>query len=273
MPPRLALLAPVAVLLAGAALRAQPPDKPAPAVQQTDPMPLPPIPPRIAQGPDYASCLDMLDADPQGASAFADTWAASGGLDGAIHCKALARIALGDAEAGARMLARLAASSSAPELARAAIYGQAVQAWLMADRPRQAFDAATQALALKPDDADLLTNRAVAAGELALHQAAIADLNRVLTVDPRRVEALVLRGSAWRRLSQFAPARADIDRALAIDPDNVEALLERGVLGQHAGDTAAARADWQRAISLDPDSSAADLARQNLALLEVGPSE
>jgi hypothetical protein len=32
-----------------------------------------------------------------------------------------------------------------------------------------------------------------------------------------------------------------------------------------------ARTDWERAISLSPDSATADLAQQNLALLEAGP--
>jgi regulator of sirC expression with transglutaminase-like and TPR domain len=54
-------------------------------------------------------------------------------------------------------------------------------------------------------------------------------------------------------------------------PDSAEALLERGILRQMGGDPAGAQADWERAIALAPDSAAADLARQNLTLNEVGP--
>ena len=61
-----------------------------------------------------------------------------------------------------------------------------------------------------------------------------------------------------------------MDRAIAIDPDNAEALLERGILRQRHGDVAGARGDWERAIALAPDRATADLAEQNLALLEAG---
>ena len=40
---------------------------------------------------------------------------------------------------------------------------------------------------------------------------------------------------------------------------------------QALGDAEGARADWEQAKSVDPNSSAADLAEQNLALLEAGP--
>ena len=53
----------------------------------------------------------MLYDDPVGASTFADTWASSGGGDGATHCQALAQIELGNAATGAEMLERLADAS------------------------------------------------------------------------------------------------------------------------------------------------------------------
>jgi tetratricopeptide (TPR) repeat protein len=100
---------------------------------------------------------------------------------------------------------------------------------------------------------------------------AIDDLNRALELDPRRADALVLRGAAWRNEGKIDTAEADIDHAIDIDPDDPEALLQRGILRQRKGDQAGARADWERAITLDPDSTAADLAQQDLALLEAGP--
>jgi regulator of sirC expression with transglutaminase-like and TPR domain len=72
-------------------------------------------------------------------------------------------------------------------------------------------------------------------------------------------------------LGQLGLAQDDIDRAIAIDPDNPEALLERGIIRQRQNDAAGARADWERAITLAPDTPTADLAQQNLALLEAGP--
>lgn len=235
------------------------------------PLPIPPVPPRIAEGADYDRCLSMLNTDPAGAYAFADAWIATGGGEGAVHCLALADVAQGDVETGAEAMDKLAGSSKAPATARAAVYGQAGQAWLMARAPDRAFASATLALSLTPDDPDLLIDRSIASANLDRYQDALDDLTRALDLDPRRPDALVFRSSAWRHLDQPDLARDDIDRALAQDPENADALLERGILLQRRGDREGARQDWEHAIVLAPDTATADLAQQNLQLLEAGP--
>ena len=234
-------------------------------------LPIPPVPPRVAEGDDYERCLAMVNDDPDGADAFADAWEATGGGEGAAHCHALAQVALGNAEDGAAMLEKLALTSKAPALARAAVWGQAAQSWMIAGDPNRALAADTRALVLSPDDPDLLIDRSVAAGNTDDFAGAVADLTHALEVDPHRVDALVLRGAAWRHLRHPEREQDDIDRAFALDPENPEALLERGILRQQAGDVPGARQDWQDAASLAPDTPTADLAQQNLALLEAGP--
>jgi tetratricopeptide (TPR) repeat protein len=237
------------------------------------PLPVPPLPPRIAEGAEYERCLAMLPADPQGARATAEAWVAAAGGEAAEHCLALAFIALGEPEEAAARLQRLAGGSKAPGAARAALFDQAGQAWLMAGDPTAAFAAASEAVALAPETPDLLVNRAVAAEALARWSVAEADLTQALAAEPRRADALVLRGAARRHLDRLAAAQDDIERALALDGRNAEALLERGILRQRRNDPAGARADWERTIALAPDSQTADLAQQNLALLEAGPEE
>lgn len=215
--------------------------------------------------------MGMLADDPEGARSFADAWVATGGGEAAAHCLALADVSLGEAESGADALDKLAAGSKAPAAARAAVFGQAGQAWLMAGDPQRALASATQALTLSPEDPDLLIDRSIAAANLEHYDDAVEDLSRALDLDPRRPDALVFRGAAWRHLSQLDLARDDIDRALAQDPDNPDALLERGILRQRGGDRTGAREDWERSVALDPDSATADLAQQNLGLLEAGP--
>lgn len=241
------------------------------AVALDEDLPLPPVPPRIAQGERYEDCLTMLNDDPQGASGAAETWLASGGGDGAAHCLALAKIALGNSETGAEMLESLASRSSGTAVARASVYAQAGQAWLMAGNEPRAIAAATLALSLSPDDPDLLIDRAIDEGGTDQYQNAIDDLTHALEIDPRRVDAMVLRGSAWRHEGRLELAQDDIDRALGLDPDNAEALLERGILRQRRNDRKGARTDWERAADLAPDTPTADLAQQNLALLDAGP--
>ncbi len=244
---------------------------PAPAAPPTEPLPLPPVPPRIADGADYEHCMAMLGSDPEGANSYADAWLATGGDEGATHCMALAQIQLGNVQTGAEMLEKLAATSKAPAVARAAVYGQADNAWLVSGDANRALADATLALSLSPDDPDLLIDRSVAEGTLGQYQDAIDDLTHALDLDTTRADALVLRAAAWRHMGQLDLAQDDVDRALAREPENPEAYLERGILRQRRGDRKGAQSDWMEAKTLAPDSGTSDLAEQNLALLEAGP--
>ena len=235
-------------------------------------LPLPPEPPRFAEGPEADRCLGLLRTDPEAAHAFARTWETQGGAEGAQHCAALALLAQGGIERAAEDLEALARRSGAGKAVRAAVFAQAAQAWLMAGEPARAFAATTMALTLTPDDVELLIDRAAALGNMGRFREAVVDLDRALASDPERPDALVFRAAAWRNLDRAEPARRDVERALALDPANAEALLERGILRQLAGDTEGARMDWERAIEISPHSATADLAFQNLALNEVGPA-
>ncbi len=274
---RVALVGGVCVLLLAAAATwqsrapstaAMEQQAPAPAVEA---LPLPPVPPRIAEGADYERCLAMLGSDPEGANSFADAWQATGGGEGATHCLALAQIQLGNVQTGAEMLEKLAATSKAPAVARATVYSQADNAWLVSGDANRALADATLALSLSPDDADLLIDRSVDEGTLGLYQDAVDDLTHALDIDANRADALVLRAAAWRHLGQLELAQDDVDRALMREPENPEAYLERGILRQRRGDRRGAQSDWMEAKTLAPDSGTSDLAEQNLALLEAGP--
>lgn len=234
-------------------------------------LPLPPEIPRLAEGPQYDRCLAMLRTDPEDARAFAETWEAAGGGEGARHCAALALLASGEVERGAERLEQLARSSHGSAAARAAVFAQAGQAWMLLGNTGRAYAAATMALTLTPDDLDLLVDRGVALGSMGRYADALEDLNRAVTLDPNRAEPLIFRAAALRHLDRVDEALRDVEKALVLAPENAEALLERGILRQLMGNAAGAKADWERVVALAPDSPAADLAQQNLALNEAGP--
>ena len=281
VPRSVAIVAAATLLLHQAAVDAQTPPGTAPPAAEASSenapdgsvLPIPPVPPRIAEGADYDHCLDMLDSDPSGADALAANMAANGGGDAAEHCHALAQVALGNIDDGASLLDKLATSSTAPSSFRAVVFGQADQAWTMAGQPEQAFASASNALKLSPDDPDLLIGHAIAALALQRYADAADDLTHALDLDPKRADALVLRATAWRNQQKLDQAKADIDKAFALDPDNPDAFLERGIIRQRLGDLAGARADWEQASTLAPDTSTGDLAQQNLALLAAGPRQ
>ncbi|MFT8242619.1 hypothetical protein [Roseomonas sp. BN140053] len=233
-------------------------------------LPLPPESPRVADSPDYARCLDQLRDDAAGALAFAESWRNTNGGDGARHCEALAMLALGDAERAAPRLQALGAEERIGIAARAAVFGQAGQAWMAAGQPARAYAAVTLGLGLAPADPDLLVDRAAIAGALGRFNEALADAARAAELDPDRPDAWVFRAAALRHLDRAQEAMRDVERALAVEADNPEALLERGILRQLNGDLDGARKDWERAVEVAPESAAGDLAQQNLELSDAG---
>ncbi len=241
------------------------------APDDSSPLPIPPVPPRIADSDQYDRCMDMLADDPAGADALATSW--KGGGEAATHCHALAQIELGNPAAGAEMLTSLASTSTAPGEARAEVFGQAAQAWTMAANAQAAYDAASQAIKLAPEDPDLRVTHAIAAIAVHRDQEADEDLTDALEADPKRTDALILRATARRDMGHLGEAAADIDAACKQDPENADALLERGIIRQRQGDLEGARDDWQKAEDLSPDTATGDLAQQNLALLDAGPRQ
>ena len=103
------------------------PSAPIPAETVLTELPIPPFPPRITEGSAYEACLATLSGDPISAVAMAETWQADGGGDGALHCRGLALIAMGNAADGAALLEQLSQQSNAPAMARANVLGQAAE--------------------------------------------------------------------------------------------------------------------------------------------------
>jgi tetratricopeptide (TPR) repeat protein len=217
----------------------------------------------------YERCMALARSEPEAARETARRWRLDGGGHPADHCEAVALLGLGQEAEAARRLEALAdrMRASPPEL-RAAVLGHAGQAWLLAGEAARAHEVLSQALALRPDDLDLRTDRAAAAGALGRPADALSDLDRVLAQQPNRVDALTFRASARRAMRQLEPALADVERALALAPDAPDALLERGNIRRLAGDTEGARQDWQRVIRLAPGTEASAAAATNLARLD-----
>ncbi len=225
--------------------------------------------PARAAGEQYSQCVASIAANPDGALSRALTWAERGGGAAAEHCAALALIALKrPAEAAAR-LDRLAQGQAGDARNRATLYDQAGNAWLMAGQPQNAEGSFTSALALTPNDADILIDRAGARGLRKNWTGAETDLTQAYALNRSNPEILVLRASARAAQGRKDEARADIEAALAINPIFPDALVERGAMKLAAGDKIGARADWQQALTAAPGSAAAATAKQYLSGLDA----
>ena len=216
----------------------------------------------------YDECMALAHNSPQQAYDRAKAWRDMGGGFPADHCAAVALVGLKKySEAALKLQDMAGAMMQADPGMRAEALEQAGNAWLLDNKPVEAkadFDAA---LTLKPNDVEILIDRAEAYALNGKFFDAIDDLNHVLDLSPKRADALIYRASAYRQLGSLDLALDDATRALTIDPNAVAGLLERGNIRRLKGDRAGAKSDWQRILELDPKSPEAQAARDNLARL------
>ncbi len=192
--------------------------------------------PEVAAAPPptrFQQCVAQIDANAERAYEEAMAWAADAQELPAYRCAAMAVIAQGREEEGARRLESLAMSANAesPGL-RAELFAQAGNAYLLdraATRARAAF---TQAIALMQSDRDvmpdLLIDRASAYAMEEDWRHSEEDLSRALDLRPSDSLALQLRATARMHQSAFDLAEADAEAAIAADPASVDARLVLG---------------------------------------------
>ncbi len=215
-----------------------------------------------------AACLQRAEDLPDFAFEEAKLWEKQGGAADARLCQALALMLRGDWELAAPKL-----EASAQELtrdsaaARADLWSRAALSWLNAHKLDQADAAYGKALALMPDDIQILTDRAIARASAERYWEAIEDLDKVIAKAPKQAEAWLLRAQAHRILALNSKAMDDVEMALSLAPQNGQALLLRGNLRADAGDGVRAKADWESVRRVAPGTPAAENATDNLNAL------
>ncbi len=217
---------------------------------------------------EYARCVKLAKSNPQKGFDAAIAWVGLGGGDAAKHCLAVSLLELKLYKEAATRLETLAQEIRAPKAFRASLFGQAGQAWLMADNPAHAMEILGAAIKLDPKNLNFYVDRAQIAAAQKDFKSALKDLDKVLEEEPGYVDALVFRASAKRRLNQPESAAEDIGFALARDQDHLEGLLERGFLRRLLKDYGGARSDWLKIIKLAPDSETARFARENIQKMD-----
>jgi tetratricopeptide (TPR) repeat protein len=227
-------------------------------------------PPRDAavEAATYERCMKLARQNPGEARSLAQSWHERGGAHPADHCAAVALIGLKQYKEAAMRLEALAQAITSPAALRAEVLDQAGQAWGLAGDPVRAYAAAGAAVALEPNDLDLLIDRAQAAASAGYYDKAVTDLDHVLKADPSRVDALIYRASANRALDRLDAALADVEKAIARAPNSAPALLERGNIRRLKGDNEGARQDWERVGHLAPGSQADIAAKANIEHLQ-----
>ncbi|MFE4104657.1 tetratricopeptide repeat protein [Almyronema epifaneia] len=99
-------------------------------------------------------------------------------------------------------------------------------------------------------------------------EAAIADYNAAILLDPSSANAYATRAGALGILQDYTGAIADYDQALEIDPNLAAAYGGRGLARYRNGDPSGGIADLERAADLFQNQGQLQAYQQTLATLE-----
>jgi len=213
----------------------------------------------------YERCLASATSQPKTAYREAQAWAKDGGGAPARHCMAISLVVQKEFSKAAGMLDELSQDEKINRKAlRATIAAQAGNAWMLANKPKQADASFSLALTLDPADDESRIDRARARAKLADWRGADEDLSQVLDGENDRIDLLLLRASARHARGKIGGAWSDLERILFLDPKNAAALLERGAIRYETGDKKGARSDWQSVMTQAPKSAEAQRARKQL---------
>lgn len=217
----------------------------------------------------YNDCMSQARSVPAKAYTTATAWQKQGGGAAAGHCAAVALIGLGRYKQAAQSLEKLAAGEAKTRTDLAAgLYGQAAQAWILANDNKSALKDQNAGLKLAPSNVELLTDRGVVMASQGKYWDAIDDFNKAHDLAGDRADILTYRASAYRLLQSLDLASDDISEAIRVDPHFADAYLERGIIRRLKNDIPGARADWQQAMKLGAGTPTADQAAANLSQLD-----
>ncbi len=181
----------------------------------------------------YADCIAVIAENPELGEASARAWAIDGGGAPAIHCAAVAHLALGRPRLAAVRLLEVAERPDAgDDDARATVLAEAALAWIDAEEPGFAEEAAEAARAAAPWRADIAIVAAKAHAAATSWQAAADAVTAAEEGEAATSEGYVIRARARRALGKNREAAEDIVRALTLDPFDLDALVLRGELIQ-----------------------------------------
>lgn len=220
--------------------------------------------------------------------------------DEAARAHSLAQLKRNESEGDERVLANHCLGLAATELA---LWNDAVEAFIAARdgspeddlRVRARFGAmagnaalaggdgarATAILTSAKTDASASASaplQAIAATDLARAlvaqgqtDAALAELETAIALQPDASEPWLLKATLLRRLDRLGEAQVAIERAGQLAPLDAMVGLEAGVIAVLAGREEAARASWQSVIDLEPSGPAAQTAQDYIAQLGPAP--
>ena len=102
---------------------------------------------------------------------------------------------------------------------------------------------------------DAYIYRGMAYGYKGLYKEAIADFDRVITLDPYHEAAYSGRGAVFGKIGLYARAIEDFNKAIALAPNNYQVYTNLGVIYGKIGQYDKAAESFNEAIAIQPDEA------------------
>ncbi len=139
------------------------------------------------------------------------------------------------------------------EPARPFFFNNRGSAYLDQGRYSPALADFNRALAMDPNQDDVLYNRAEVFKHFGQYDLAINDLNRAIGLNPEFADAYNNLGSVYEIQEKYDQALTEFNKAVAIDPYLDKGYSNRGVIFAIQGRYDLALADFNKALAIDPD--------------------
>jgi len=136
---------------------------------------------------------------------------------------------------------------------------------------RKAVQILSERIAADPDNVDHLSRRVKLLGQLE-DKARLADVDRLIELEPDNAEHWRMRGLVQSALKSYDAAIRDLSRAIELDPVNAEIWRCRAFVHYNARNYVAGLADSNRAIELDPGEGGC-LETRGTILFELNKNE
>ncbi len=108
----------------------------------------------------------------------------------------------------------------------------------------------SEAIRLKPDDAQVFNNRGNAYYFKGQLDRAIKDYDDAIRLKPDLAVVFSNRGNVYRMKGRFDRAIADYGEAIRLKPDNAQVFADRGLAYEKKGDRSQAMRDFKKAYAL-----------------------
>lgn len=110
----------------------------------------------------------------------------------------------------------------------------------------------SKAIALAPEDAELLSERGLVFLMAQKQEKAIDDFNKAVEMEPKNPYRYASRAFVKDRLNDLAGAKADYQQALALDPEDAISYNNLGLVLEKMGQQKQAQQHYEKASEIDP---------------------